>query len=206
MRFLSHLEQIEAFRRAFRRSGLPLTWSGGKGPQLRLAFGVAISVGHASDAEYVDAWFTRRVDPVACAEQLKAQLPQGFVLHTVKRIPLHFPSLESLMNLAHYEVQRDDPTEQWEEAVQRWYRHPIEILEKPKGGKIERIALPPLIRQISAQPSGVDLWLRFGAKRHVKPEWIIQRLLPAGGDGQRPFLVVRLALYGERSDGSLYEP
>ena len=54
MRFVSHRDVARAFERAFRIETLPLSFTQGFSPRPKVSFGLALSVGHESDAEYLD--------------------------------------------------------------------------------------------------------------------------------------------------------
>ncbi len=54
VRFISHRDVARAFERAFRVEQLPLAFTQGFSPRPKVSFGLALSVGHESDAEYLD--------------------------------------------------------------------------------------------------------------------------------------------------------
>ena len=111
-RFLSHLEQIDVFRRAARRAGLPVAFSSGFSPQVKAAFGPAICVGYESASEYFELDLVKRVEPAEAMQKLKNALPEGFDVLEVKKIPLFFPSLDSLLNIARYSIEAAASDEQ----------------------------------------------------------------------------------------------
>ncbi len=54
VRFISHRDVARAFERAFRVEQLPLAFTAGFVPRPKVSFGLALSVGNESDAEYLD--------------------------------------------------------------------------------------------------------------------------------------------------------
>src|SRR6476469_8660746 len=54
VRFISHRDVARAFERAFRIETLPLSFTQGFSPRPKVSFGLALSVGHESEAEYLD--------------------------------------------------------------------------------------------------------------------------------------------------------
>ena len=56
VRFVSHLDMQRLFQRAFRRAGLPLSYSKGFNPHPLLSFATALSVGYTSECEYFDVF------------------------------------------------------------------------------------------------------------------------------------------------------
>ena len=57
VRFISHRDAARAFDRAFRIEQLPLAFTEGFSPRPKVSFGLALSVGHESLAEYMDVRF-----------------------------------------------------------------------------------------------------------------------------------------------------
>ena len=53
VRFISHRDVARAFERAFRIESLPLLFTQGFSPRPKVSFGLALSVGHESDADVV---------------------------------------------------------------------------------------------------------------------------------------------------------
>ncbi|MCU1454865.1 MAG: hypothetical protein JWN46_3011 [Acidimicrobiales bacterium] len=54
VRWTSHRDLARMWERAIRRAGLPVAYSAGYSPRPRLHFGLALSTGHESLAEYID--------------------------------------------------------------------------------------------------------------------------------------------------------
>ena len=63
VRFIGHRDVARNFERAFRIEELPLAFTLGFSPRPKVGFGLALSVGHESDAEYLDVELTH--DPGA---------------------------------------------------------------------------------------------------------------------------------------------
>ena len=54
VRFTSHRDVARIWERTLRRAALPVAYSEGFSPRPKLSFGLALSTGHESDAEYLD--------------------------------------------------------------------------------------------------------------------------------------------------------
>ena len=76
MRFTSHLDLMRTWERALRRSGLPLAFSQGHHPHLKMSFGPPLPLGYRSRAEVFDLEFAQP-PAVDLAERLDAVLPDG---------------------------------------------------------------------------------------------------------------------------------
>ena len=90
VRFTSHRDVARIWERAFRRTGIAVAYSQGFSPRQKLSFGLALSTGHESEAEFLDVevvddryrdreiWETDGVSTVAeVVEALNAVLPVG---------------------------------------------------------------------------------------------------------------------------------
>lgn len=202
LRFLSHLEQIELFRRAMRRVGIPLSFTSGFSPQPRMSFGPAISVGYESRSEYVEIELYRSVELEAVRSKIRDVLPEGYELLSAKKIPLFFPSLDSLVNVADYEIKVEVSEKQMASFLERKEI----IVEKRKENRIEKIDAKPLIRRIKNEGGTLFLQMRFGPKRSVKPEKIVQLLCGMQDNEAKLVPISRTGLLIEKADGSLSEP
>ncbi|MEZ5371931.1 MAG: TIGR03936 family radical SAM-associated protein [Microthrixaceae bacterium] len=77
IRFLGHRDVARTWERALRRAGMPVAYSEGFSPRPKLHFGLALSVGHESLAEYVDVDFAGPVDVAGLPSELTPHLPVG---------------------------------------------------------------------------------------------------------------------------------
>ena len=55
--FISHLDMMRTFERAFRRADLPVAFTQGFNPRPKISFTPALSVGITSSSEYMDVEF-----------------------------------------------------------------------------------------------------------------------------------------------------
>ncbi|MDO4800380.1 MAG: TIGR03936 family radical SAM-associated protein [Bacillota bacterium] len=73
--YLGHLEVMKVFERAFRRAGLPIRYTEGFNPTVRLSFAAPLSVGCSSEYEIAEIVLNEEVAP---ERFLSLQLPAGF--------------------------------------------------------------------------------------------------------------------------------
>ncbi|MBN1823775.1 MAG: TIGR03960 family B12-binding radical SAM protein [Endomicrobiales bacterium] len=201
-RFLSHLEQIDVIRRAIRRTGLPVCYTSGFSPQIKAAFGPAISVGYESLCEYAELEMTRRVEAEEVKALIGSALPEGFSVLEAKRMPVFFPSLDSLVNVADYEVAAGVPRAKIDELSSAGEI----IIERKKGGETKKVDAKPLIMKFESENGRTSLRLRFGPGRNVKPEKLVQLAAGLSDDGAKCLAVTRTGLFIEKKDGSISEP
>ncbi|EGO64423.1 TIGR03936 family radical SAM-associated protein [Acetonema longum] len=104
VRYLSHLDYAGAIERALRRSKLPLAYSEGFNPHMRMAFASALAVGVTSQAEYMDVTMTQEIPMSQVRERLVPQLPPGISLQELRQITPQHKSLMALVNGATYRI------------------------------------------------------------------------------------------------------
>ena len=77
IRWTSHRDVARMWERAFRRIELPLAYSVGFSPRPKVSFGLALSTGHESLAEYLDVELLGEYDVASLPAKLSAALPEG---------------------------------------------------------------------------------------------------------------------------------
>lgn len=105
MRFLGHLDLTRLLLRALRRAGVALVYSQGFNPKPRVAFGPALGLGVASEAEYLDLETWDRLDPAATLERVNAALPPGVRFEALRPIRRDSPGLGESVGAARYRVR-----------------------------------------------------------------------------------------------------
>ncbi|OGR86049.1 MAG: hypothetical protein A3A86_07540 [Elusimicrobia bacterium RIFCSPLOWO2_01_FULL_60_11] len=220
VRFLSHLEQIEMVRRMIRRAGLPVAFTSGFHPQMKASFGPAISVGYESDCELFDVELAKRLEPARALEMMSCEVPEGFSILKAARVPVFFPSLESLVNRVEYLVKfPPGALKEDEPALLRRLESFLEqkelVIEKIKkkgtpSQKTVKIDLKPLILGADWRQMGTGLalrlTLRFGPGKNAKPERIAQLLMGLTEEEVLTLSIERKAFWIEKPDGALTEP
>ena len=104
LRYIGHLDLVRAWERALRRAGLPVAWTHGFTPRIRLSFAAPLSLGVVGERELADLFLTDPVSGDDVQSQLRAQLPAGCDLLDAVDLPVGAPSLTSQVEWAQYEV------------------------------------------------------------------------------------------------------
>ncbi len=202
VKYVSQLEQIDFFRRALKRTKLPLAYTNGFSPQVKAAFGPAIAVGYESDSEYVDLSLTEKVDLEQIKQEISKILPEGYKLLNAKYIPLRFPSIESVVNLAEYTIKGV----KLEQSYLDEYLNQEQILiKKVKKDKETIVDVKDLIREIKViDDNTLKIFLRFGPAKNMKLEKILQNLLKIQEKDIKILYTKRERLFVENK-GTVYE-
>jgi len=108
VRFISHRDVARAFERAFRIETLPLAFTEGFSPRPKVSFGLALSVGHESDAEYLDVELTDPVDTDELPSRLTPVLPEGIPATGAVRLAERAPALQESITEVQYRVATVD--------------------------------------------------------------------------------------------------
>jgi radical SAM-linked protein len=97
---LSHLDLVRLMERALRRSGVPVSFTGGFHPLPRVQFALALPLGAEADGEWMDVELTEWQDPAWVHQRLQAQLPEEFALAAPLEVPVSGPSLSQELVVA----------------------------------------------------------------------------------------------------------
>lgn len=104
-RYISHLDYARTIERALRRAKLPVAYSEGFNPHMKMSFASALSLGVASEAEYMDVELTDEgIDAADVERELGSALPAGIVLKRVRPITARHAALMAVVNLADYRI------------------------------------------------------------------------------------------------------
>ncbi len=80
LQYIAHLDMLRLFERTVRRANLPISMTGGFNPRMKLVFGLPMSIGLSSDAEYADITLDQAVSPGIFIERMNQHLPKGLVV------------------------------------------------------------------------------------------------------------------------------
>src|SRR4051812_25841059 len=88
VRFVGHRDVARLFERALRKSGVDISYTEGFSPRPKIAFGLALSTGHESLAEYLDIALPedRDVDVTDLPGRLSPALPPGIDVVAAARV------------------------------------------------------------------------------------------------------------------------
>jgi len=108
LRFIGHLDLQRLFERALNRTGLPLRYTQGFSPKIRINIASALPLGFISSAEVFDFWLNAPVDLQEIREKLQAALPKDLQILDIQEIPNQAPSLQASVYLSEYSITLPD--------------------------------------------------------------------------------------------------
>jgi radical SAM-linked protein len=104
VKFISHLDLIRLWQRAFQRAKIPIAYSEGFSPHPRISLAAPLPIGVTSDAELMDIHLAKWVSPYFLTSALSQQLPSGIEILQTYSIAPNQPSLQSQVRFAEYQV------------------------------------------------------------------------------------------------------
>lgn len=80
VKYVSHLDLMKVFERALRRANIPIAYSQGFNPHPQMVFGLPLSVGVTSEAEYLDLDLAEELSLERFLAMLNDSLPVGLLV------------------------------------------------------------------------------------------------------------------------------
>jgi radical SAM-linked protein len=105
VKFISHLDIVRLWQRAFNRAGIEIAYSTGFTPHPRIALAAPLALGVTSEAELMDVFIVRGVAPHFFISAVNQQMPPGMTVDKVYPISAELPSLQSQVSRAEYRVE-----------------------------------------------------------------------------------------------------
>ena len=155
--YISHLDLMRLFQRAFKRAGLPLTHTQGFNPRPSVSIALPLSVGVESRCELLD--FELETDAFSC-DEIRSRLNQALVegVHVLSV----YSGGEKIRNLAYLDcvvaLEYDAGVSQnaAQQILELFSREEVAVEKKGKNGVVMQNIIP-MIRKFSVVPVNVSL-------------------------------------------------
>lgn len=230
VKYISHLDLMRTFERALRRAELPVYYSQGFNPHPHLVFGLPLSVGIASDAEYADIAFEKDVEPEAVKKMLNISLPKGLkVIDACKKNQKE--NIMAIIAAASYNIdiffsesgicREYDNIEAYIDSKLNEFLELNEInAEKNVKGVIKNIDIKPLIIRFNLKKveqnskksyaniydaASFSVLARAGSKANLKPDVLADAFCKFAGINPAYYSIYRTGLFVE-CEGKLIDP
>jgi radical SAM-linked protein len=190
VRFTSHRDVARIWERALRRAALPVAYSEGFSPRPKLSFGLALSTGHESDAEYLDVELdperVGELDVASLPARLTAELPDGMSVTAAAVIDRRTPSLQQAVTSCTWRIDvADVDAETVARAVARALAAETLVVTRERKGKQVTDDLRPLVLSLDVEgpiEAGQqdEEWVRLIAELGTQPRAVrVSELLSA---------------------------
>jgi len=197
IKFISHLDIIRLWQRAFKRAGIEIAYSTGFTPHPRIALAAPLALGVTSEAELMDIVCIRGVAPHYFVSAVNQQMPPGIKVEKVHPIAAELPSLQSQVSQAEYQVGIDTATgpENIGEAIAEMLAKDRIPWQHERDTGLRHYDLRPLIYELKVldwrPPKGVlGMLLRCDSNGSGRPEQVTAAL----GFVERPDYIHRIQL------------
>ena len=183
VRFTSHRDVARMWERALRRLDLPVAYTEGFSPRPKLSFGLALSTGHESEAEFLDVELREEPDLAHLPEQLSQQLPVGIDVTAAVPLAPGSPSLQEDVTSCTWRIEvRDLEPAEASELVDAALAADELIVTRTRKGKEVTDDLRPAVLSVSVvgpTPAGTELEAELGVHpRSVRPGELLLALAP----------------------------
>jgi len=180
MRYLSHLDNVRLFERAIRRSGLPVDYTQGYHPHIKISFGPPLQLGYTSEAEFFDLVLERPFQ-ASMADRLSEVLPDGYFIMEARPVVDKKASLSSMLNRAVYEIDLITDTDYSKQLTQLLSNDIVEI-ERTTKDEIRVVDIRPAIYVLDfrghngeeSESAKIYMELGVGNAGYARPSEIIQ--------------------------------
>lgn len=188
--FISHLDLVRLFLRAFSRSSLPLAYSQGFNPHPRFALALPLPLGVTASGEYGEVSLTENIDPSRFVEILRNQLPEGLRVTGAREAKPDLPALASLVCAALYRAEplSGSPVNADEGLLETGLarllqRQEIILERRTKKKKVVRVNVRPFILEAWIDKAekdiiALEMLLKAGSSGGVSPFFILEQLEP----------------------------
>ncbi|WP_316899914.1 TIGR03960 family B12-binding radical SAM protein [Pseudodesulfovibrio indicus] len=196
--FLSQLELQAVFERAFRRAGLPMTFSAGFHPMPRLSFGKALPVGVESRCEWINVFLREYFRPAEVVERLARSMPKGLAPYKAEPLSMgrkQSQSVEETFELL-FASDHERRAEQWREFMAS-SEHLIE--KTTKKGKPKQVDIRPMVKAMAETEGGITLTLDW-REQYMSPLALCTEVM--GDAGLLDFTLTKTGQAFEAGDGA----
>ena len=171
-RYLSHLDMIRALYKAFRRAELPVAFSEGYHPHIKVSFGQPLPLGYTSDAEYFDLQLTQPFREEYMIRQSQA-MPPGLSILGYKPFFASTSSLSKQLNLARYIIPNIESVSFDRDKLLDISLQKSLNVKRVRNGSETEVDAGQFIQDITVDDCGMiaDVWQM--PEGHIKPEEIL---------------------------------
>lgn len=190
MQYISHLDLQRSFNRILVRSGLPVWYSKGFNPHIKLVFSTPLSVGTQSECEFLDIRLDRKMENDRIKELLNAEMTDELYIKEAYIPKTKFSDIAFCEY--EYEIFCEGACEELAKSIDGLFRvSPLNMIKKTKSGERE-IDVIPLIRSHSVWYDTAEKTVKMRAilnattENFLNPEMLVsamkERLGVLGGD------------------------
>ena len=203
LRFLTHLEVVSAIRQAVRRASLPVCISSGFSPQPKISFGPPLAVGYTSNCEIFDMEMFRRIGADEVEKALSSSMPPALGIISASSVPVVSKSVDLLVNAAKYSISVGVSVSIAEQKIKDFFSAKEFLIERITDKSRRTIDVRPLMVYMKYIDGKIEMLLRFGPQKTVKPDVVIQKVFGLTDDEKSGLIINRDQFFYETANGKL---
>lgn len=193
LRWLGHLDTSRALERALRRSGLPVAYSQGFNPHMKLSLAHPLPVGVEGLAELCAVDLAKEVSPLDIGKKLLPQLFDELQVASAQVLVRGRRSPFADLSVASYELFLSGEGRRWRDALSEALGSCLGadelLMQRQTKRKSVQVDIRPYIydARLSSEAEGfvtLEVELGLGEGRLVKPEEVFQCLAQALPEGE----------------------
>lgn len=184
LRFISHLDLLRTWERSLRRADLPLAYTEGYNPRVKMSFGQPLPLGFVSQAEYLELYLKQLLPTSRLFERLAAASLPSLPILEVTAWPIHWPSIMAAAKQLTYRVELAGPVSpdsrrQVEERLRRLLDSRTLVIQRTRKKGVQEIDLRPYLAALTAEwePAPILIMSFLVRDKSVSPREVLT-LLP----------------------------
>lgn len=186
LKYISHLDVLRLFQRAFKRAEIKLRYSQGYNPHAKVGFALPLSLGFESSGEYMEIETEPVYEPSDITERMNAIMPAGIEIIACSALAeTSKTAVAAALDFASYKVLYHgsaEDAEKLEKAVKPFMKQEkiINVKFSKKKKKNIESDIRPHIRSVTTVKTGAgllfSLMLATGSRGNLNPETLAEEL------------------------------
>lgn len=155
-RYISHLDLMRTFQRAFFRAGIPIKHTEGFNPHAFVSIALPLSVGYSSECEILEFGLLDGVSEEEVPARMNAALPEGVIIHKCYKADKPIKHLTHLNYIITFEYEGGIPSGAETALKELLGRDSLVVRKKSKKAKtgFTEVDLIPLIKKWTVEGRG----------------------------------------------------
>lgn len=168
IKYVSHLDFVRVFGRAFRRADLPIAHSEGFNPHPLLTFALPLSVGYTSECELMEFVLEKELSEAEIKEKLQNAMPVGIEITGVYKGKTRMKKLDNALYIVKPENIPDD--------IKAFLSLECILIEKKTKSGIKETDIRGDIKNITIKDGVIEMLLSAGSRANLKPEVVMNAM------------------------------
>lgn len=209
LRYIGHLDLMRTMQRALRRSNLPIKYSNGFNPHIRLSFAAPLSVGVVGLRELMEVPLEDGVTEEAFLDGMRRVLPSCLRICLCRRLDDGFPALMSLVAGSGYRITfpLTDESQKAAARFEDFMALPSYVANRRTKSGENPCDIRPFVKSGACVKTeeGCEITLTTVTTEagSLKPSLWLECLRAFAGAGEFPHILYRTAILARDGEGRL---